>query len=82
MATSKRATLRPLANVRASVTRMQVQGEKMVAQFLKEFRQLERRVVKGLHAATEEQVSRLERRVAKLEEMIAALRKPANDQAA
>jgi hypothetical protein len=67
---------------------MQTQGERMVgrlrhdakaliarsrSEVLKEVADLERRVVKGLHAATAEQVARLERRVGKLERTIAQL---------
>jgi hypothetical protein len=88
----KTAARKPLATVRASVNRMQTQGERVVARLrkdaraliarsrsevLKEVRDLERRVVKGFHAATEEQVARLERRVAKLESMLAERFKPA-----
>jgi hypothetical protein len=40
----------------------------------KEVRDLERRMLKGLHAATEEQVARLERRMMKVEQALAALR--------
>lgn len=83
------ARAQPLANVRASVTRMQRQGERLVTrlrhdagvlvartrgEFLKEVRDLERRLVKALHAASAERVARLERRVTKLEQAIA--RKP------
>ena len=76
---------------------VRVQGERVVARLrrdaqaliarsrievLKEVRGLERRVLKGIHAATEEQVTRLERRIAKLEATVAELRKPTTDQAA
>jgi len=74
--------------MRASVNRMQGQAERFMgrvqraaraliarsrAEVLKDVRDLERRVVKGLHAATAEQVARLERRVAKLEQLVAEL---------
>jgi hypothetical protein len=74
-----------LAAVRTSVRRIQTQGERMVGrlrrdaealiarsrtELRKEVGDLERRVVKGFHAATAEQVARLERRVAKLERTI------------
>jgi len=74
--------------MRASVNRMQGQAERLVgrvqrearaliarsrAEVLKDVRDLERRVVKGFHAATAEQVARLERRVAKLEQLVAEL---------
>jgi len=80
----------PLATVRASVIKMQKDGERVVgrvrrdaraliersrSEVLKEVRGLERRVLKGIHAATEEQVARLERRIAKLEQMVAELRR-------
>lgn len=48
----------------------------------KEVRDLERRMLKGIHAATEDQVARLERRIVKLEATVAELRKSATDQAA
>jgi len=74
--------------MRASVNRMQGQAERLVgrvqrearaliarsrAEVVKDVRDLERRVVKGFHAATAEQVARLERRVAKLEQLVAEL---------
>jgi hypothetical protein len=77
----------PLALVGRSVRRMQSEGGRVVgrlqrdaqtliarsrAEILKEVKDLERRVVKVFHAATEEQVVRLERRVAKLEAALAA----------
>jgi hypothetical protein len=83
------ARAQPLANVRASVSRMQRQGERLVTrlrrdagifvarsrgEFLKEVRDLERRLVRTLHAASAERVARLERRVTKLEDAIT--RKP------
>jgi hypothetical protein len=76
---------------------VRTQGERVVARLrrdaqalitrsrtevLKEVRDLERRVLKGIHAATEEQVARLERRIAKLEATVAELRKSTTDQAA
>ena len=78
---------------------MQTQGERMVERLRRdaqafiarsrrdaqrELRDLERRVLKGLHAATAEQVARLERRVTKLEQELDAIRRPtrAGDQAA
>ena len=87
----------PLATVRASVIKMQKDGERVVgrvrrdaraliersrSEVLKEVRGLERRVLKGIHAATEEQVARLERRIAKLEQMVAELRRVAGGAAA
>jgi hypothetical protein len=45
-------------------------------------RDLERRVVRQLHAATETQVRRLERRVAKLEQQMMQLARPSGEQAA
>jgi polyhydroxyalkanoate synthesis regulator phasin len=83
---------RTLNNLRASFARAQNQGERMVARLrreaeafmarsrgevLKEVRDLERRMLKGLHAATREQVTRLERRIAKLEHAVAELQRPA-----
>ena len=97
MAKTKAKAQEPLAKVRASVARIQHQGERMVARLqrdargliarsrtevLKEVRDLERRVVKGFHAATEEQVARLERRVAKLEQTVAELRRSNDVEAA
>jgi hypothetical protein len=90
-------TTAPLAEVRASVTRMQHQGERMVARLrrdaegfivrsrgevVKEVRDLERRLVKALHAATAEQVARLDRRVTKLEQAVVDLQKSAGERAA
>ncbi len=84
----KRRSRPPLVKMRASVNRMQGQAERLVgrvqrearaliarsrAEVLKDVRDLERRVVKGFHAATAEQVARLERRVAKLEQLVAEL---------
>lgn len=80
----------PLDNVRAAVTRMQGQAERMVGRLrseaegligrsrrevLKEIRDLERRVLKALRGATEQRVVRLERRLLKLEQAVAALQK-------
>jgi hypothetical protein len=47
------------------------------AEARREIRSLERRMLKGLRAATEGQVARLERRIAKLEDVVADLRKRA-----
>jgi hypothetical protein len=81
-----------LAGVRASLGRIQGEGERMVArlrrdaeafmgrsrgEILKEVRDVERRLLKALHAATQEQVTRLERRIAHLERTVAELRRPA-----
>jgi hypothetical protein len=51
-------------------------------ELVKEVRAVERRVLKGLQAATEEQVARLERRIAKLEKTVAALRRSTGERAA
>jgi hypothetical protein len=82
----------PLATMRASVIKMQKDGERVVgrvrrdaraliqrsrSEVLKEVRGLERRVLKGIHAATEEQVARLERRIAKLEQLVTGLQERA-----
>jgi hypothetical protein len=76
----------PLALVGRSVRRVQTEGERVVgrlqrdartlvartrSELMKEVKDLERRVVKVFHAATEDQVARLERRVAKLEALTA-----------
>jgi hypothetical protein len=97
MANGKTKVPRPLATVRASVTRIQREGEKMIGQLrrdaetfvarsrtevVKEFRDLERRALKALHAASAERVTRLERRLADLETMVAGLRKSAGERAA
>jgi hypothetical protein len=89
MKKTKQAKTRTLATVRASLAKMQRRGERVVAriqrdtqalvgrgrkQALSELRDLERRLVHRLHAASEGQVARLERRVRKLEQMVAALR--------
>ena len=77
--------VRALRDIRASLAKVQTKGERMVAglrrdaeafvarsrgEVLKEVRDLERRMLKGLHAATREQVVRLERRIAKLEQTV------------
>lgn len=97
MTKAKTKLRKPLATVRASLSRIQSQGERMVGRLrrdaesliarsrtevMKEVRGLERRVLKGLHAATEERVARLERRIARLEDTVADLRKQAGQQAA
>jgi polyhydroxyalkanoate synthesis regulator phasin len=76
---------------------MQTQGERVVArmrrdaerfmtrsrgELLKEVRQIERRVLKTFHAATQEQVNRLEGRIAKLERTVAGLRGSTGERAA
>ncbi|HJQ85182.1 MAG TPA: hypothetical protein VKA21_13950 [Candidatus Binatia bacterium] len=68
IAKGKTAAGRGLSQLRASVG--------------KEIRDLERRVLKGLHAATEEQVGRLERRVARLEHAFADLKRAASGEQA
>jgi hypothetical protein len=85
--TAKAKPREPLALVGRSVRRMQTEGGRVVdrlqrdakiliartrSDLMKEVKGLERRVVKVFHAATEEQVARLERRVAKLEAAFAA----------
>jgi hypothetical protein len=77
----------PLAAVRTSLTRMQTRAERILvkarrdaeafitrsrSEVLKDLRQIERRVLKAVHAATREDLARLERRVAKLEKDLAA----------
>ena len=77
----------PLAAVRTSLGRMQTRAERILAkarrdaeafitrsrgEVLKDLRQIERRVLKAVHAATREDLARLERRVAKLEKDLAA----------
>jgi BMFP domain-containing protein YqiC len=81
----------PLAAVRESLGRMQAQAERLMAKvrrdaeafmartrsgFAKDIRDLERRLLKSLHAATREEVARLERRIGKLEDAIAEMKKP------
>ena len=81
----------PLAAVRQSLGRMQTQAERLMgkvrrdaeafmarsrSEFAKEIRDLERRLLKSLHAATREEVARLERRVGKLEDAVAKLQTP------
>jgi polyhydroxyalkanoate synthesis regulator phasin len=80
-----------VGTVRASLGRMQSEGERMVAglrrdaeafvarsrgEVTKEVRGIERRVLKALHAATQEHVTRLERRIAHLEQMVRELHEP------
>src|SRR5262249_38874762 len=80
--------VRALRDLRASLAKVQTRGERMVASLrhdaeafvarsrgagLKEVGGRERRMLKGLHAATREQVTRLERRVAKLERTVTEL---------
>ena len=64
----ERVVARLRRDARALITRSRTE-------VLKEVRDLERRVLKGMHAATEDQVARLERRIAKLEATVAELRK-------
>jgi hypothetical protein len=79
-----------LAGVRASIGRVQSRGEHLVTRLrrdaeslmkrsrvevAKEVRDLERRVLKSFHAATEQQVGRLEHRIARLEQAMAELRR-------
>ncbi len=92
-------TRKPMADLRASMKRMQADGEELVgrlrrdAQALlksgraeivrdvrnlteradKTLRTVENRVLHRLHAATTDQVKRLERRMLKLEQMVAGL---------
>jgi hypothetical protein len=92
MAKSRTSVKRPLtlAAIRASLGRMQGQGERMVTRLrrdaetfmkrsrvevVKEVRDVERRMLRGLHAATEQQVKRLEGRIAKLERAVAELQR-------
>ena len=97
MAKAKTTPRNPLVNVRATVSRLQGQAERMVGRLrrdaeglitrsrtevMKEVRDLERWLLKGLHAATEDRVAKLEQRLAKLEEAVAALRKDTREQAA
>jgi hypothetical protein len=85
MATTATKTRKPLGTVRATVIRMRKDGERMVGrvrrdaealiarsrrEFLKDVRDLERRLLQSLHGATAERVARLERRIEKLEEAI------------
>lgn len=79
-----------LAGVRASIGRVQSRGERLVTRLRrdaeslmkrsrvevgKEVRDLERRVLKTFHAATEQQVARLEHRIARLEQAMAEFRR-------
>jgi len=81
-----------LARVRASLGRVQAEGERMVkrlrhdaealmertrGEVVREVRDLERRVLKALHGATKEQVTRLERRIASLERAVSEMHRPA-----
>ena len=92
-------TTRGMADLRASMKRMQVDGEEMVGRLRRDarallkngraeivrdvrslkqsadrtLRTLENRVLRQVHAATTDQVKRLERRMAKLEQIVAAL---------
>src|SRR5262245_12181643 len=74
-----------LGDLRAILARGQTRGERMVARFRrdaetfvarsrneapKEVRALGRRLLRGRHAATREQVARMERRIAKLERAV------------
>jgi hypothetical protein len=83
MATTATKTPKPLATVRATVIRMRRDGERVVGrvrrdaealiarsrrEFLKDVRELERRLLKSLHGATDERVAKLERRIEKLEQ--------------
>jgi BMFP domain-containing protein YqiC len=76
----------PLAAVRTSLGRMQTRAERLLkkvrrdaeafitrsrGEVVKDLHQLERRVLKAVHAATREDLARLERRVAKLESTLA-----------
>jgi len=90
--TRERDTALSLARVRASLGRVQAEGERMVkglrrdaealmtrtrGEVVKEVRDLERRVLKALHGATKEQVIRLERRIASLERAVSEMHRPA-----
>jgi F0F1-type ATP synthase membrane subunit b/b' len=92
-------TTKPMADLRASMKRIQVDGEEMVGRLRRDARALlkngraeivrdvrslkeradktiravENRVLRQVHAATTDQVKRLERRVAKVEQSIAEL---------
>jgi hypothetical protein len=78
-----------VAAIRTSLGRMQTRAERLLAkvrrdaevfvtrsrgEILKDFRELERRVLKAVHAATREDLARLERRVAKIETNLARSR--------
>ena len=86
MATTPTKAQKPLATMRATVIRMRKDGERVVGrvrrdaealiarsrrEFLKDVRDLERRLLKSLHGATEERVMKLERRIEKLEQAMA-----------
>ena len=77
---------RTLRDLRALLARAQRRGERTVARLrhdartfmarsrsevVKEVRDLERRMLRALNAATREQVNRLERRIVKLEHVVA-----------
>jgi hypothetical protein len=92
-----KTTKTPMAGLRASMRRIQTDGEKLVGQLRRDaqdllkqgraeivqdvhaltqradrtLRKLETRVLQQLHAATTEQVKRIERRLAKVEQMVA-----------
>ena len=97
MAKIKTKSSRTLAKVWTSVRRLQNEGDRMVGrlrrdarlliarsrtQAAKEVRGLERRLLRSLRAATEGQVKRLERRIAKLEGVVAELRSKTDERAA
>ena len=87
-ATRKAVQSAPLAALRLSVGRLQTRAERLLVrvrrdaealvarsrrEVVKEMRTLERRLLRSIHAATREDVSRLERRVAKLESELPGL---------
>lgn len=93
MATRGARSGKPFATVRASVSRLRKDGERLVgrmrrdaealiarsrSEVLKEVRDLERRFLKAFHGATEERVRRLEKRIAQLEKALASMQKPAS----
>jgi hypothetical protein len=80
-----------LNNLRTSLAQVQAKGERIVARVrrdaeafmarsrqeaTREMRALERRLLKRLHGATREQVTRLERRIGRLEQAVAELQRP------
>jgi len=90
MRNPKKKTTSPMARVRASVGEIQSRGERVIGQLrrdaqslfsrtraevMREVRDLERRMLRTLHGATEARVGRLERRIAKLEDAMAELRR-------
>jgi hypothetical protein len=94
---SSRKAVPTFAGVRASLRRLQTQGERVAARLrrdanalvvrsrgevAREVRAVERRILKAFHAATEEKVARLERRIVKLEQTVAELRRPTKEEAA